>query len=211
VATCVDFSCGSERVADDSACDAGVTAADCGTSSDRFCSGSEDQAAPECASSICGDDSQCDANAYCMSGTGCSQDRGAGEACSRDAECQSDHCNEGLCCNDGDCCTDDGDCENRYVCTDPRACRGHVYRRHCNAFRCEEARAPEESSYGCVGQLARACDVPGYRDVTCYLLPTPYVRECSVCESDADCTWDYACREGECRQRESNASGNGDP
>jgi hypothetical protein len=213
VATCIDFSCGSERIPDDSACDASVAADACGSSSDRYCSGSEDQTAPECGSSSCSDDSQCDLDAHCDSGAGCSHDRTAGEACSRDAECESDHCNAGLCCSDGECCTSEDDCENRYVCTDPRACRGHVYRRDCIASRCEEARAPEESSYGCVGQLARVCDVPGYRDVTCYLLPTPYVRECSACESDADCTWDYECRDGACRQRDdaadADANGNG--
>jgi len=127
----------------------------------------------------------------------------AGQACSRDAECESDHCNRGLCCSDGDCCADDSDCDNRYVCTDPRQCRGHVYLRHCNEVsRCEEARSPEESSYGCVGQLARTCDEPGYRDVTCSLLPTPHVRECSVCESDADCAEDYGCQGGACRPRD---------
>jgi hypothetical protein len=204
VATCIDFSCGSERVADDSACDARVTAADCGSFPDRVCSGSEQQELPECLSSTCSDDSQCDADAYCENGSGCSPGRRDGEACSRDAQCESDHCNGGLCCSEGDCC-------NRYVCTDPRACRGHVYRRQCNAFRCEEARAPEESSYGCVGQLARVCDAPGYRNVSCYLLPTPYVRECSVCASDAECTWDYECRNNECRLREESAgSSSGD-
>jgi hypothetical protein len=200
LATCVDFSCGSELVADDSACDASVAAADCGPAPDLFCSAGEDQQPPECSSSFaCGDDSQCDADTYCGSGSGCLPARVDGEGCSRDAECESDHCNAGLCCRDGDCCTDDDDCESRYVCTNPRECRGQLYRQQCSdAFRCEEAE-PEESSYGCVGQLARVCDNPGYRDVVCYLLPVPYVRECSSCQSDSECTRDYECRGGECR------------
>jgi hypothetical protein len=210
-ATCVDFSCGSEPVADDSACDASVSAAGCGRSIDLFCSGGEDQTPPECSSDSCGDDADCDGDAYCGSGSACSADRADGAECSRDAQCESDHCNGGHCCRDGDCCADDDDCDNRYVCTDPRECRGQVYRQSCSeAFRCEEAPEPEASSYGCVGQVARECDAPGYRDVICYLLPTPYVRECSVCESDAECTRDYECRNGECQLQRDDGGGEAD-
>ncbi|MGM0577009.1 MAG: lamin tail domain-containing protein [Myxococcota bacterium] len=104
-ATCTDYQCGTENVADDTACDSGVESDDCDLFDSVFCNGEADQTQPSCLET-CGGDSDCDAGAHCFEGT-CRLDLDDSLTCGRDGHCDSGYCVDGVCCNNA--C--DGQCE----------------------------------------------------------------------------------------------------
>ncbi len=105
---CEDFVCETiEGIDDDTACDESVEALDCGLHVPVFCTGDEEQTAPECPDTCTSDDECIDA-AHCEVGV-CAPDRGPGGGCTRPADCEHDlFCVDGVCC-DSDCT---GPCES---------------------------------------------------------------------------------------------------
>ena len=66
-APCIDNTCGSQSVDDDSACDGSVVALDCAPYAAVYCNGNIDQMAPTCFES-CLSDSDCSIDASCIDG-----------------------------------------------------------------------------------------------------------------------------------------------
>jgi hypothetical protein len=88
-------------VPDDTACDRGTLARDCGLYLPIYCNGAAEQTPRSCPTS-CMVDGECIPAAHCELGV-CAPDRPQGASCSRNADCQ-----DGLTCVDGVCC--DGPC-----------------------------------------------------------------------------------------------------
>jgi hypothetical protein len=198
-AVCDDSVCGSAAADDDSACGVEVRALACGVYPDVRCSGELDQAPPtECATG-CDTDSECTEGARCLDGS-CTETRADGESCENDRECSSAHCENRVCCDQGRCCARDDDCEDVYLCTNPRACQGVVFRVRCSAdARCERASEPQFNSLGCAGQRARTC--ASGNDVRCPLLSFAFVPECGATCFGDDCGGFPGCEGDECEWR----------
>lgn len=96
--TCVSNICVvASGVPDDSACDSGTIARDCGLFLPVYCSGAAAQTAPACATS-CTTDAGCIATGHCEVGV-CAPDRPPGGSCSRVQDCQDGNsCVDGVCC-----------------------------------------------------------------------------------------------------------------
>ncbi len=103
-AQCNNSVCASSpAIPDDAGCLATLQALDCSPGLPRFCTGTADQVAPECASG-CGDDSECIDGFHC-DGT-CQPDVVSGGGCDEDGDCAAGVCADGVCCNDrceGEC------------------------------------------------------------------------------------------------------------
>jgi hypothetical protein len=96
--TCVMNQCTTmSGIPDDTACNASITAHDCGPYNPVVCTGTDPQAPRACPTSCVGD-ADCVAAAHCDTGF-CLPDRAPGLTCTRTADCQS-----GLSCVDGVCC-----------------------------------------------------------------------------------------------------------
>ncbi len=99
VVTCQSNSCTAmSGINDDTACDASVTARDCGTYNPIVCTGADPQTSRACPTS-CVSDADCVAAAHCAVGF-CIPDLPQGGPCGRNADCQT-----GLSCVDSTCCS----------------------------------------------------------------------------------------------------------
>ncbi|MGM0576891.1 MAG: putative metal-binding motif-containing protein [Myxococcota bacterium] len=200
VAACKDHVCITlEGVGNDSACDASVTAKDCGPYPSVACTGGFDQVEPGCPSS-CTTDAGCDPDAHCVGGT-CVPDLANGEACEGDAQCRSDHCENGFCCASGDCCAEASDCDpaeygEPSTCLDASKCQGQRRDPACVSNRCQQGEAAGDDS-GCAGQEADTCG--SYPSVFCGGGEDQSAPACpSSCEGDADCDNGSHCDDGAC-------------
>jgi len=96
-ATCLDNSCDSAIVDDDSGC-AGLTSDTCGVYPTVYCTNGAAQSDPPCATT-CGSDNDCDPDAHCDGGR-CVADLGQGGDCDEPSDCQGGlYCVDGVCCN----------------------------------------------------------------------------------------------------------------
>ena len=118
-ATCgTDFRCMvTSGIDDDTACDAGVTARDCGLFDPIMCNGTATQTTRACPTS-CLSDTDCIEAAHCSVGF-CVPDLPPAAPCARSAACQA-----GLFCADNVCCTSSctGSCEACNLAATPGAC-----------------------------------------------------------------------------------------
>ena len=195
-ATCADFVCGSDIVADDSACTQQVNAAGCGAYLDLFCTGEEDQDSPLCPLE-CLADVECDPGAHC-DGV-CLGDLPDGASCNEDSDCNSGHCNHAICCDSGDCCLSAAGCPGQYkkypACDDAAGCQGHRVDATCDNFVCGSLEAEDDS--GC-GWWTEAHDCGPFLSVVCNgsvqqeqpLCPTVCLGD-DECDASAHC--DGAC------------------
>ena len=200
--TCVDFTCGSAQVQDDSGCGWWTTADTCGPYNSVTCNGSVDQQTPDCPA-FCTADSDCDADAHCDDA--CKPDQPDGAACDENTDCQSGHCQNDFCCQAGDCCALSANCPASYEsppqCTSPETCQGARQESACQAYRCVSVETPDDTA--CTGQdpalicqpyLPKFCD--GKQDQAPPACPQSCVvdEEClaSAHCDDAACTADLA-------------------
>ena len=95
-AACSTFTCETNTIDDDTACDVTVESNDCGCFLSRFCDGTESQTAPACATA-CTVDTECDGTCTCDGG--CVEKLDLGGTCDEDADCVSGICADGVCCN----------------------------------------------------------------------------------------------------------------
>uniref|UniRef100_UPI00329A0457 hypothetical protein n=1 Tax=Salmonella enterica TaxID=28901 RepID=UPI00329A0457 len=65
---CATFQCETNTVDDDTACDASTESKPCGCYPSVFCNGTEDQSAPECATT-CAVEGDCDTGCTCDAGS----------------------------------------------------------------------------------------------------------------------------------------------
>lgn len=198
------FTCGVQSgVADDSACDASVTANDCGWWLPVRCTGATSQIPPACPTT-CVSDADCDSGGWCdPSSDTCREDLEDGQACGADGDrCKSGHCQNGFCCAGGDCCASASDCPSRYssppICTSPTACDGEVDVAACVGSTCSTAENVDDDSACGVGTPASDCGP--YRPVFCTGASTQTVPPCpTACSGDAECDGDAYCNpQGRC-------------
>jgi hypothetical protein len=203
VKECVNFSCTSHTVDDDSGC-AGLMARDCGAFPDRFCSNQVDQAPPACATS-CADDIHCKVGAHCDST--CVWDAPNGTGCDEHSDCVSGYCSNGLCCDEGDCCIVPGDCPSHYwenaACHMPGSCQGHWVQGICWNYTCARVHLNDDSK--CDGTvLANGCGF--YRDIYCTGQSDQPVPSCPTsCQEDHQCDANAYCQ-GICRPKEADGT-----
>jgi hypothetical protein len=199
-AVCIGFVCNTmTNVADDSACDSGVVADECGAYPARFCTGAVDQRAPVCGAS-CAADGECDASAHCDA-SACVPDVESGLPCDEASDCVSGYCNNGLCCSGGDCCARPSDCPASYStpprCEVPNACQGTRDAATCVGFVCgTTTNVPDDSACN-VGVLADACGAYPSRFCSGTADQSPPVCA-TACSSDGECDADAHCDAGAC-------------
>ena len=195
--TCVVNSCGSADVDDDSGCDGGTEASDCGYYPSVYCNGSGEQSAPSC-DVDCVSDPDCDANAHCDDGF-CMADMPDGGVCDEHSDCQSSHCQNGYCCQAGDCCLTPADCAAYGVpstCDTASTCQGHREDPTCVVNSCGSADVDDDS--GCDGGT-EASDCGYYPSVYCNGSGEQSAPSCDVdCVSDPDCDANAHCVMGLC-------------
>ena len=194
IGECVDFTCATTTGNDnDTACDGGTLASNCGLYPDYYCTGGFDQSAPSCADA-CVTDLGCDANAYCNLSGYCVPDGVPGQQCNEgdglgDAECVSGHCQNGFCCiGTGDCCNTNTDCLAYAVaadCYDVGNCQGQHTDGVCNVAKQCGAVLVEDDSI-CSGEEASNCGL--YLSVFCSSAAVQSAPACaSSCGDDGDC------------------------
>ncbi|MCR9159155.1 MAG: putative metal-binding motif-containing protein [Nannocystaceae bacterium] len=176
-----------EGIADDSACDVGTQASDCGPYPALFCTGGSVQDPPECADG-CTADAECDADAYCTMAGVCVPDEPDGETCDGDQQCISGHCQNGFCCDSGDCCADSGDCsayDEAPVCDSSATCQGTRVDGVCSATsQCETDTVDDDS--GCA--TIEADDCGPYPALLCGPGQNQTPPVCADdCSGDAEC------------------------
>lgn len=136
VITCVTNMCTAmSGINDDTACNASITAHNCGTYNPIVCTGVDPQTARDCPTS-CISDADCIDAAHCTMGF-CLPDLPAGGPCTRSQDCQG-----GLGCVDSTCCTTscNGPCEACNVAGSEGACTaigaGADPAGECDGFTC---------------------------------------------------------------------------
>jgi len=198
-AICADFMCGTTGgVADDSACDAGVEANECGWYTSVYCDGEVLQSTPSCPTS-CASHSDCDPGGQCNPGSlTCIEDFDDGGACGTDdARCKSGHCQNGYCCSSGDCCRGASDCPGGYstapVCDSASTCQGTRDVAQCISAVCSTlANEPDDSA--CTGGGAPAHDCGPYLPVYCDgSIDQPDATCATACSTDAQCDANAYC------------------
>ncbi len=183
------FSCETiSGAADDSACDASVTANECGTFADILCSGDMDQPRPSCPSSCSGDE-DCDDGAHCDTAF-CFPDLADGSACDEASDCISGHCQNGFCCASGDCCRGATDCPGSYAtaatCDDSRACQGTRDAATCVSSICDTEEDVADDTACTSGIVADMCGL--YPSVRCTGGLDQDAPLCAtMCSGDSDC------------------------
>jgi hypothetical protein len=226
-ATCVNATCGSVDVPDDTGCAVGTLSDPCGLYPPVFCTGAADQEDPPCATS-CTLDEDCKDGAHCANGV-CTGDLADGLTCTENSDCQSEHCKNRFCCAEGDCCAGPADCPAMFTfppaCDDAYACQGHRADPTCEDSMCGTTAAiPDDAGCG-RDVVANACDLwlsvfcTGARDQTPPPCPTTCIvdAECdpvghcdgtcqpdlfdgSGCDEDSDCASGH-CQNGFCCAR----------
>ncbi len=206
-----ESTCGTTGVEqDDSACTALTLANDCGLFKPIFCNGNAEQTAPLCPST-CVSNSDCDANAFCESGTQvCVEKVVDGQNCTDDSQCQADHCSNGFCCQGGDCCESASDCPGQYssdpVCTVSSACQGRRDLAQCIDFSCGTFNNADDDSDCDATVVASECGP--YPSLLCNGDITQTPSNCSTsCSGDSDCDANAYCNpQNQCEFDEDNGS-----
>jgi hypothetical protein len=197
VATCVDSRCGTRMLEDDSVCTDGLQANACGPFADVVCrgGGTVQPLAPACATT-CTNNAQCDADAYCRSGT-CEKKLDDGETCSNNNNCASNFCGANkICCSDtgGQCCKQPTDCTDPKFsttkCTNEATCSGTVNAPACRSGAC--VAQPSDNPAACSG-VTNLCAPYVPATATC---PT---RCRTSCNANAQCAANFECLDGTCQ------------
>ncbi len=210
-ADCLAGECVATVIDDDSACDGGVVADECGLYHHVVCGGAEDQLAPACEES-CAGDVECDAAGHCDAGA-CVVDQTEGGACDEDSDCvEGLHC-AGVCSvggGVGDPCILDGDClpgthcdEAAGQCVEDAAGGGDcAVDGDCVAgFHCDEAAG--ECVEDVVGGGGCAVDgdcVVGFHCDEAAGLCVEDTTGGGVCVTDSDCVAGFHCEAALCAE-----------
>ena len=197
------------NVPDDTACNGGVLASDCGPYPSRYCSGGSDQPAPFCAAA-CTSDAECDPGAHCDA-LACVPDLDPGRACDEASDCLSSYCGNGFCCATGDCCNMASDCAaatygRPSLCTSAASCQGDRIDPVCTPSKqCAIGPTVGDDS-GCAGLEANNCGT--YPSVSCTSAVTQSAPACAAsCALDADCDPTAFCNPmGVCQSRGAKAA-----
>jgi len=192
------------NVPDDSACNGGVLADDCGPYPARYCSGGTDQPAPMCGAS-CTSDAECDADSHCDMNA-CVPDLDSGRMCDEASDCRSSYCGNGFCCATGDCCSMASDCPaaaygRPSLCTSATTCQGDRIDPVCTPSKqCAVGPTVGDDS-GCAGLEANNCGT--YPSVSCGAMTTQTAPMCaSGCTMDSQCDPTAFCNPmGVCQSR----------
>ncbi|MBK7155104.1 MAG: putative metal-binding motif-containing protein [Sandaracinaceae bacterium] len=201
-AVCTGNVCGTQaNVPDDSACNAGVEASDCGPYPSRYCNGLASQVAPLCGGS-CSGNGQCDVDAHCSGGL-CVPDLPNGGNCALTGAvaCQSGLCNNGFCCTSGTCCATATDCPGTFAaapaCNNAATCQGTRSDRTCVSNSCgTQANVPDDSACSAV-IVANTCGA--YPSVSCNGALDQTTPSCgALCSADGDCDSNAHCDSSVC-------------
>jgi hypothetical protein len=191
-ATCIQATCGSVTVQDDSGCGPQAVVDDCGPYLPVTCDGTADQAPAPCPEG-CLLDAECDVDAHCDAI--CLADQAAGTACDEDSDCTSGHCANGFCCASGDCCATAADCPEGYsgapVCQSHPLCQGARVDAVCNAFQCASETVEDDSA---CDPTILADNCGPNPDLYCSGEPAQTPPVCSpACEAEEECGQGYHC------------------
>lgn len=201
-AVCSGNICGTTAgVPDDTACNAGVEASNCGPYPSRFCNGLATQVVPVCGGS-CSTNSNCDVDAHCSGGL-CVPDLPNGGNCALTgaAACTSGLCNNGFCCTSGTCCSTATDCPGTFAtapaCNNAATCQGTRSDRTCVSNSCgTQANVPDDSACSAV-TVANTCG--SYPSVSCNGAADQTTPLCqATCSADGDCDSNAHCDAGVC-------------
>lgn len=194
-AACVNNTCSTMQVEDDSACTTSIRAMVCGLGLDVFCTGAVTQSEPTCGT-LCVSDAQCASSAHCSSGM-CVADVPNGGACDDDGDCSSGHCQNSVCCGSGSCCQTASDCSamTQRTCDRPEQCQGYRLEAVCTSFQCVMSSARIDDDSACGTSQRNGCG--DYADLTCD--GTADQDTClTSCSNSADCDAGLVCSANVC-------------